>query len=230
MSCWVPQCLRPPSYPRPHGTSSLGLCSSSLSPLESLGYFGKASQWRPNRIMWGPQPCKDSECSRGWEDLICPSEKETAGTESCWPTSHAGRVVRRAGPLRGGFLGRRLPDISHLCPSTCLRLLHISTSHFQDGWVVFFNFGLPPLHYFKHLAICTQTSRIRKYFTKVLNKKILYERQRFTCPPYSVSSCFISVSKLRGKFTKLAFYILDDNIEQKTDNVKKIKQTKTLKG
>lgn len=35
---------------------------------------------------------------------------------------------------------------------------------------------------------------------------------------------------LRGKFTKLAFYILDDNIEQKTDNFKKIKQTKKLKG
>lgn len=36
--------------------------------------------------------------------------------------------------------------------------------------------------------------------------------------------------KLRGKFTKLAFHILDDNTEQKTDNFKKIKQTKTLKG
>lgn len=41
---------------------------------------------------------------------------------------------------------------------------------------------------------------------------------------------FYLSDKLRGKFTKLAFYILDDNIEQKTDNVKKIKQTKTLKG
>lgn len=92
------------------------------------------------------------------------------------------------------------------------------------GECCFFNFGLSQLHYFKHLAICTQTSRIRKYSTKVLNKKILYERQRYICPPYSVSSCYISV--LRGKFTKLAFHILDDNIEQKTDNFKKLKQTK----
>lgn len=33
-------------------------------------------------------------------------------------------------------------------------------------------------------------------------------------------SRYISVGELRGKFTKLVFHILDDNIEQRTDNFK----------